>query len=127
MRRVLGANTAPEREVRRRLHNRGYRFSLKNRKLAGSPDLVLPKYRTLVFVHGCFWHKHMCAKFRWPVANADYWRLKIERNHHRDERNTRLLRRQGWHVYVIWGCDLDRGLRRVLRSLDKARAATSDG
>lgn len=117
MARIRGANTEPELLVRRHLHALGLRFRLHDRLLPGKPDLVLPKYRTAVFVNGCFWHAHYCQKGRIPGTRSDFWREKFERNHARDIRNARALRRLGWRVLTVWECSLASTSRRV-RTLD---------
>lgn len=117
MARIRGTNTEPELLVRRHLHARGLRFRLHDRLLPGKPDLVLPKYRAVVFVNGCFWHAHHCQKGRIPATRSGFWREKFERNHARDVRNARELRRLGWRVLTVWECSLASTSRRV-RALD---------
>lgn len=107
MARVKGKNTRPELTVRSLLHSLGYRFRLHRRDLPGSPDIVLPGRKTVVFVHGCFWHGHDCKRGgRLPKANADYWVSKIGRNTARDARARAELEAQGWRVLVIWECEI---------------------
>lgn len=104
---IKGKDTKPEMLVRRYLHSLGYRYGLHNRKLPGSPDLVLRKYKTVIFIHGCFWHGHDgCKYYRLPKTNEDFWRNKITRNRHRDQEAQRLLEEKGWNVITIWECDL---------------------
>ena len=104
---IRGRNTSPERRVRSLLHGLGYRFRLHRRDLPGSPDIVLPKYRTVVFVHGCFWHRHPgCRYTTTPKTRADFWARKFEQNIERDERQQLQLREMGWSVMVIWECEL---------------------
>jgi DNA mismatch endonuclease, patch repair protein len=117
MAKVQSKNTSPEREVRSTLHRAGHRFTLHQRDLPGSPDIVLPRHRMVVFVHGCFWHRHGCKRARMPSTNEEYWRAKFERNTRRDRKTQRALRALGWRVFVVWTCDLDRGTRRVLAAL----------
>ena len=107
MAKVHSANTTPEIRVRKLLHRMGYRFRLHRRDLPGNPDIVLPKYKTVVFVHGCFWHgcptcRH--AKVR-PVTNSEYWNKKLDRTKERDQQNTAALEQMGWQVLVIWECE----------------------
>ena len=110
MRKVRGRNTKPEVMVRCLLHRLGYRFRLHRRDLPGSPDIVLPKYKTVVFVHGCFWHGHSCRKGTLrPVTNAEFWARKIDGNIQRDQRNYAALRELGWRVLVVWQCQLKDG------------------
>lgn len=105
MRSVAGANTAPEIRVRSLLHSMGYRYALHVKKLPGKPDIVLVCRRKIIFVHGCFWHKHNCRHGRVsPITNAEYWTSKRERNARRDREHIRKLRRDGWEVLVIWEC-----------------------
>ena len=106
MRRVRGRNTAPERAVRRTAHALGYRFRLHRRDLPGTPDLIFPRLRKAVFVHGCFWHRHAgCSRTTTPRTRAAYWRDKFERNVERDRRNAAALQALGWEVLVVWECE----------------------
>lgn len=110
MRRVKATDTGPERIVRRLVHSLGYRYRLHRRDLPGCPDLVLPRYRTVIFVHGCFWHMHSCkAGRKAPKTNAEYWQAKRDRNRRRDARVRRQLRRQGWRVLTVWECQTRSG------------------
>jgi DNA mismatch endonuclease (patch repair protein) len=104
MSKVRSVNSEAEMRVRRRLHAKGYRFKLHDKGLAGKPDIVLPKYRAVVFVHGCFWHRHNCKQATMPASNIDYWKAKFARNVARFKEVKRELRRQGWRVLVIWEC-----------------------
>lgn len=107
MRAVKGRDTRPEMLVRRAAHALGYRFRLHRKDLPGSPDLVFPSRRKVVFVHGCFWHGHDCARgARAPKANAEYWSAKIGRNVARDARVLVELRALGWEPLVLWECEL---------------------
>jgi DNA mismatch endonuclease (patch repair protein) len=106
MARVKNKNTAPELLVRRALHKRGYRFRLHRRDLPGNPDIVLPRYRTVIFVHGCFWHGHDCARGKRPATRTEFWDEKLDRNIERDRLNQAALKLLGWTVIVIWECDL---------------------
>ncbi len=103
---IRGSDTKPEMIVRRGLHARGFRFRLHSKDLAGKPDLVLPKYRAVVFVNGCFWHGHDCPLFKWPASRAEFWRDKIRANIERDFRNRNLLEAKGWRVAAVWECAL---------------------
>jgi DNA mismatch endonuclease (patch repair protein) len=105
MSRVQSKDTTPELAVRRMVHALGYRYRLHRRDLPGTPDIVLPRHRAVIFVHGCFWHLHRCQT-RVPKANASYWAAKRLGNVKRDGRNARALRRAGWRVMVVWECDL---------------------
>ena len=121
MGRVRSADTAPERRVRRWLHAQGFRFRLHRKDLPGKPDIVLPGLRSVVFVHGCFWHGHPgCPRSRLPASNKAYWMRKIEGNVARDKRTARKLRRGGWHVFTVWECMLSNEIKmkqRLLRPL----------
>jgi DNA mismatch endonuclease, patch repair protein len=110
MSRIRGRDTKPELALRSILHRLGYRFTVsgpKNKSLPGKPDIVLPKYRTVIFVHGCFWHGHdHCAHFRLPKSRSAWWKRKIEGNRARDLHNENAIRDAGWHVVTIWECAL---------------------
>ena len=106
MARVKGKNTKPELIVRQVLHRQGYRFRLHRRDLAGRPDIVLPKYRPVIFVHGCFWHRHSgCAKASTPKTRVEFWQDKFDTNVARDIRNAKNLTMAGWQVLTIWECE----------------------
>ena len=112
MSRIRGQNTKPEETVRKYLFSEGFRYRKNVRKLPGSPDIVLPKYRTVVFVNGCFWHGHNgCRYFVWPKSNPDFWRDKIETNIKRDKNNYQSLKELGWKVIVIWECEIKKALK----------------
>lgn len=121
MSKIKGRNSSPEMKVRRLLHREGYRFRLHRRDLPGTPDIVLPRYRTAVFVHGCFWHGHDCRRFSWPKTNAAFWREKISANRKRDSQAREALASMGWKVFVIWTCSLDVGIERLLEYLHASR------
>lgn len=106
MQRVKTKNTAPEKTVRSLLHRLGYRFFLHRKELPGTPDIVFPRRRVVIFVHGCFWHGHGCHLGRLPKSRLDYWGPKIAANRERDDRNVQLLRAQGWRVATVWQCEL---------------------
>jgi DNA mismatch endonuclease (patch repair protein) len=107
MSRVHSANTKPEIVVRSILHRLGYRFRLHKKELPGAPDIVLPKYNTVIFVHGCFWHRHLnCSHATLPASNQEYWLTKFKRTVERDKKNRRRLRELGWKVIVVWECEL---------------------
>lgn len=105
MKSVRTRNTGPELVVRRLLHRLGFRFRLHRRDLPGSPDIVLARWKTAVFVHGCYWHGHDCAKGRLPKSRLDYWGPKIEANRQRDRDVEQRLRELGWNVVTIWQCE----------------------
>ncbi|WP_309547088.1 very short patch repair endonuclease [Sphingomonas sp. SUN039] len=103
---IRSKNTRPEIIIRRGLHRRGFRFRLHVGALPGRPDLVLPRYRVVVFVNGCFWHGHLCRLFKWPKSRTQFWTDKIHANVARDVANRALLRSSGWRVGTIWECAL---------------------
>lgn len=107
MQAVKRRDTGPEMHVRRALHALGYRFRLHRKDLPGTPDIVLPRHRKIILVHGCFWHGHeRCKRATLPVNNAETWRAKIEGNQKRDQRNVTALREQGWNVLIVWECEV---------------------
>lgn len=107
MSQIKGKNTKPEERVRKYLFAQGFRFRKNDRKLPGTPDIVLSKYKTVIFVNGCFWHGHEgCKYFVWPKSNPDFWKKKIETNISRDLQKIKLLQSQGWRVITIWECEL---------------------
>ena len=103
---IRSKNSKPEELVRKYLFSRGFRYRKNVRTLPGCPDIVLPKYKTVVFVNGCFWHKHDCPRFVWPSSNEEYWIPKITRNVERDQQNAKVLETMGWNVLVVWECEL---------------------
>jgi DNA mismatch endonuclease (patch repair protein) len=105
MSRIRGKNTAPEIVVRKLAHALGFRFRLYRKDLSGSPDLVFPRLRKVVFVHGCFWHGHGCRYGKLPKSNVPFWRDKIHKNQARDARNQSDLAESGWSVLVLWQCE----------------------
>lgn len=114
MSRIRGSDTRPEIALRKVLHGLGLRYRLHATDLPGRPDLVFPRFRTAVFVHGCFWHRHAgCSIASSPKSNAEFWRLKFERNVARDQRVTEQLRKMGWHVVVAWECELNSSTKAI--------------
>ena len=125
MSRVRGKDTTPERKVRSLLFAMGYRFRLHRKDLPGNPDIVFPGRKCVIFVHGCFWHGHDCARgARVPKNNRDYWVAKIARNVERDRKNQAALSALGWSVLVLWECGMrdDASLERLLRDFLENRA-----
>ncbi|MBI3345079.1 MAG: DNA mismatch endonuclease Vsr [Gammaproteobacteria bacterium] len=114
---VRGVNTLPEIFVRKRLHAAGFRYRLHAGGLSGKPDIVLPRFRTVVFVHGCFWHGHSCPRGKRPTSNLKFWNTKIDGNIRRDRRNRASLRATGWKPVVIWQCALERGVSALIKRL----------
>ena len=104
MSRVKGKNTRQEVEIRKRLFALGFRYRLHDKKLPGTPDIILPKYKAVIFIHGCFWHVHDCPLFRWPSSNKSFWKTKLSSNKNRDIKNIAKLRKLGWRVLTIWEC-----------------------
>lgn len=120
---VRSTDTNPEKIVRSLLHRLGFRFRLHRKDLPGKPDIVLPKYSTVIFVHGCFWHRHAgCSRASTPATNQEYWLNKFDRTVKRDKKNVKELQRQGWRVVTIWECEL-RNLARLENRLKSAIAS----
>lgn len=117
---VRSRDTRPEMIVRRWLWSRGFRYRLSHPRLPGHPDIVLRKFRTVIFVNGCFWHGHeACGGWQLPKTNTDFWKSKIERNRHRDKEEHWRLAEMGWHCIVVWECQLKPAQReRTLQSLE---------
>lgn len=118
MRGVKSKNTLPEKTVRSILHKQGYRFRLHRKDLPGRPDICLPKYKTVIFVHGCFWHHHHCQKKRLPQSNKSYWLNKITNNVNRDSLRQKELKSLGWKVIVVWECEI-KNLEDFTRNLEQ--------
>ena len=107
MSRISGKDTKPEMIVRKFLHNSGFRYRLHVKELPGKPDLVLPKYNSVIFVHGCFWHAHEgCKYFKIPGTNTEFWKEKLYGNKERDENNKEILKSEGWKIITVWSCEL---------------------
>lgn len=121
MSQIRGKDTKPEELVRKYLFSKGFRYRKNDRRLPGTPDVVLPKYKTVIFINGCFWHGHQgCKYFVWPKNNADFWKKKIETNIQRDVQKQSQLMEMGWKVIVIWECQLRSEFRAVtLATLEK--------
>ena len=104
---IKGKGTKPEEMVRKYLFSQGFRYRKNDKRLPGTPDIVLPKYKTVIFVNGCFWHGHEgCKYFVWPKNNAEFWKAKILQNIERDKRDFERLENAGWKVIVVWECEL---------------------
>lgn len=115
---IKNRDTKPEEIVRKHLFSLGFRYRKNDPKLAGKPDIVLPKYKTVVFINGCFWHMHVgCKYFVWPKQNAEFWRQKISGNADRDQRNYVALKEAGWRVIVVWECELKQSREETLTTL----------
>lgn len=126
MSRIGGSDTIPEEMVRKFLFSKGLRFRKNDRRYPGKPDIVLPKYRTAVFVNGCFWHCHSgCKDFSIPKTNTEFWRSKLQRNIKRDKLNYKKLNENGWNVKVVWECELKKAafidrLEQLYREITKS-------
>ena len=108
MSKIGGKNTKPEILVRKFLFSKGFRYRINVKTLPGKPDIVLPKYKTIIFVNGCFWHGHNCKKGKLPSSNTDFWKEKISNNKSRDAKNSDLLVKLGWKVIIIWQCEISK-------------------
>lgn len=124
---IRSANTKPELYVRKALYAAGFRFRLHRRDLPGRPDIVLPRYQTVVQVQGCYWHGHGCKSAHVAKTNKPYWSAKIARNVARDSRNTKALEDLGWNVAVVWECSLGEQTERLLHQLEQRRRLISVG
>jgi DNA mismatch endonuclease (patch repair protein) len=121
MSRVRTKDTKPELIVRSTLHGLGYRYRLHRKDLPGTPDLVFPGRRKVIFVHGCFWHGHDCPRGKLPATNTEFWEVKVAKNKARDERTLQTLKSLGWNAFVAWECEIRAGgqfIRRLTRFLN---------
>lgn len=117
MSRIKGRDTQPEKTLRSLLHRNGLRFRIHDKKLPGHPDVVLPKYRSVIFVHGCFWHRHPgCRYASVPKTRSAFWNEKFSRNVERDRRNVFLLEKAGWNTIIVWECELKKDPAAVLEN-----------
>ena len=115
---IKSKNTKPEIAVRKLLHSMGYRFRLHRKDLPGSPDIVLPKYKTVIFVHGCFWHRHENCKYATtPKTRKEFWEKKFRENINRDNLNQANLSLKGWKIIIIWECQLKGDKKKLIRDL----------
>jgi DNA mismatch endonuclease (patch repair protein) len=125
MSRIRGLDTTPEKRVRSLLHRRGFRYSLHRKDLPGKPDIVLTRFNTVIFVHGCFWHHHAgCSNATLPKTRSDFWATKLAGNVERDARNAHQLKQLGWNVLIVWECELDDEIKlqkRLCESLAHAK------
>jgi len=103
---IRGKDTKPELLIRKPLFARGFRYRLHDKRLPGKPDLVFPKYKAVIFIHGCFWHGHDCHLFKWPKTRPEFWKKKINRNMEVDNNNYNKLKEKGWRVLTIWECSV---------------------
>lgn len=110
MSRIKGKDTKPEMLVRKYLHAQGFRYKLHDKTLPGKPDLVLPKYKTVIFIHGCFWHGHTnCKYFKIPQTRTQWWTDKISYNKSKDRQTVKAIRKDGWKIIIVWECNLKKG------------------
>ncbi len=124
MSRVRSGDTKPEFVLRSLLHRAGYRFRLRRKDLPGTPDIVLPRYRLAIFVHGCFWHRHTgCRRASTPAANQERWEKKFARNKQRDREVQQALSANGWRVHVVWECELMRSPHAVFEEIQRLLGA----
>jgi len=114
---IRSKNTKPEVTIRKELFSRGYRYRIHDKLLPGKPDIVFPKKKKAVFVHGCFWHKHGCHLFKWPATRSDFWKAKIGGNYKKDCENNAMLKNDGWNVLIIWECALKGKYRRPIEEI----------
>ena len=121
MSQIKGRNTKPEKTLRSLLHRNGFRFRIHYSKLPGRPDIVLPKYRSVIFVHGCFWHRHPGCKYAYtPKSRTDFWNEKLNGNVERDRKNIYLLKKAGWYPIIVWECELKKNADVVLTKISDA-------
>ena len=113
MSKISGKETKPEILVRKYLFSEGFRFRKNDKRYPGRPDIVLPKYKTIIFVHGCFWHGHDCPAGKLPETNKEFWENKIQRNIKRDRNNIKELKSLGWEIITIWQCEIKNKLNRL--------------
>ena len=123
---IHSTDTKPEVRLRHALWQRGFRYRVNDRRLPGSPDIVLPRYRTVVFVHGCFWHGHNgCSKYTVPKTRTEFWTAKVARNRERDQEVWRALEAKGWTVVIVWECELEKA--RLAETVDRTEAEIRAG
>ena len=103
---IKSKNTSLELIIRKSLFAKGFRYILHDKRLPGKPDLVFPQYHAVIFIHGCFWHRHDCHLFKWPATRPDFWKNKINRNVEVDKKNYKKLKKDGWYILTVWECAL---------------------
>ena len=116
---IKSKNTSLEILVRKKLFADGFRYKINDSSLPGKPDIVLPKYHTVIFVNGCFWHRHNCKLATIPKTNTEYWINKFKKNEENDEKNYRLLRNYGWHVIVVWECEIKEDIDKLISTIEE--------
>lgn len=105
MSRIKGKNTKPEKVIRQLLWGCGYRYQLHSKDLPGKPDIMFSRKKKVIFIHGCFWHKHNCKYFKWPTSNTNFWKNKINENVQRDRKHLQALKNSGWSYFILWECE----------------------
>lgn len=103
---IRGKDTKPELQIRRQLHALGFRYRVHGQNLPGKPDIILKRYNAIIFVHGCFWHRHGCHLFKWPKTRPEFWKQKIDKNYENDVKALQILQSSGWRVCIVWECAL---------------------
>ena len=116
---IRSENTKPEVIVRSFLHRNGFRFRKNDKRYPGKPDILLPKYKTAIYINGCFWHMHNCKNFVWPKSNTDYWINKLKNNKNRDKKYYKQMKKSGWNVMIIWECQINE--RRLVKLIKELR------
>lgn len=128
MYRITGKNTKPEMLLRSLLHREGFRFRLHDKRLPGKPDIVLPRYRTVIFVNGCFWHRHRNCKYAYtPKSRQEFWLNKFEETVRRDRKKQEMLTNMGWHVIVVWECELKKDSTPLISDISSRLLERSHG
>ena len=117
---IRSKDTKPEKLVRTLLHNEGFRFRLHRKDLPGKPDITLPKYKSVIFVHGCFWHNHSkCIDGKIPKTNTAFWKNKISKNIERNENNIKNLKQLGWKVLIVWECEVENNINKIRGKINR--------
>ena len=125
MSKIGSKNTKPELILRSALFKKGFRFRVHRKDLPGKPDIVLTKYQTIIFVHGCFWHYHKdCREGRIPSTNTNFWKTKLIKNIEKDERNIKVLQEMGWKVIVVWECEIEKHFEKTINTVTKLITVT---
>lgn len=119
---IRGKDTKPELQIRRHLHKLGFRYRLHDKCLPGKPDIILRKYHAIIFVHGCFWHRHECHLFKWPKTRSEFWKEKINRNYKNDQKVLEYLQSAGWRICIVWECAI-KGKDKNIHNIGKSIAA----
>ncbi|WP_319396352.1 very short patch repair endonuclease [uncultured Desulfobacter sp.] len=127
MSRIRGKDTKPELIIRRILWSKGYRYRIHYKNLPGKPDIVFPRKKKVIFINGCFWHRHNCKYFKWPKSNQSFWKEKILRTVNRDSENYNKLISAGWGIYIIWECSIKNNLDAAIDDVMTFLSNTDDG